>query len=267
MMKVHHLNCGNIQGFRTCGHHVICHCLLIETPSSGLVLVDTGLGHQDLIDPVPRLGWDTRFFGNPKLDPKHSALSRVKTLGFKPTDVKHIILTHLDYDHVGGLVDFPGAAVHVHETELKAALNPTRPVDRARYKPRLWEHVKFETYSDSGESWKNFGAIRDLKGLPPEILLVPTHGHTRGHTAVAVRGPRKWLLHAGDAYFDEREVHQEKRQCEPLLEALQLIDQVSMRERLKNQERLRQLALTDSEVKVFCAHSPREFEKLKLGLL
>jgi glyoxylase-like metal-dependent hydrolase (beta-lactamase superfamily II) len=46
-----------------------------------------------------------------------------------------------------------------------------------------------------------FEAVRDLDGLPPEILLVPLAGHTWGHSAVAIDTGDGWLLHAGDAYF------------------------------------------------------------------
>ncbi|MGP3965322.1 hypothetical protein ACTWPT_56180 [Nonomuraea sp. 3N208] len=43
--------------------------------------------------------------------------------------------------------------------------------------------------------------MRQLNGLPPEILLIPLAGHSRGHSGVAVDTGATWLLHAGDAYF------------------------------------------------------------------
>lgn len=36
-------------------HRLVCHCLLIETPQHGLVLVDTGLGLRDVLAPRGRL--------------------------------------------------------------------------------------------------------------------------------------------------------------------------------------------------------------------
>lgn len=50
-MRIHHLNCVS-----TCplGGRLCCHCLLLET-QQGLVLVDTGLGPQDVRDPQARL--------------------------------------------------------------------------------------------------------------------------------------------------------------------------------------------------------------------
>src|SRR5690606_14297750 len=121
--------------------------------------------------------------------------------GFKAADVRHILLTHLDFDHAGGIEDFPQARVHVMVDELVAATRRRTPVDRGRYRPRQWnEDVAWRSYSGGGEPWFGFAAVRDLEGLPPEILMIPLVGHTRGHCGVAVRTAEGWLLHAGDAY-------------------------------------------------------------------
>lgn len=40
--------------------------------------------------------------------------------GINPFDVKDVILTHLHFDHVGGLIEFPGRRVYVHRIELDA---------------------------------------------------------------------------------------------------------------------------------------------------
>src|SRR5208283_2919683 len=107
-LPVHHLNCACIQGLSIGGRQLGCHCLLIETPASGLVLVDTGLGVEDLVNPVPRLGAEFSYlYARPKRDTRLAALEQIKAWGYAPSDVRHIILTHMDLDHVGGLVDFP----------------------------------------------------------------------------------------------------------------------------------------------------------------
>ncbi|MBV9756858.1 MAG: MBL fold metallo-hydrolase, partial [Alphaproteobacteria bacterium] len=129
-MRVHHINCGTMcpMGGRlldgkTAGlgpAHLVCHCLLIET-DAGLVLVDTGFGMQDVQNPRARL---PRFFtnlNNIRFDPQDTALARVKALGFRPLDVRHVVLTHLDFDHAGGISDFPLATVHVFATEARIA--------------------------------------------------------------------------------------------------------------------------------------------------
>lgn len=104
-----------------------------------------------------------------------------------------------------------------------------------------------------------FNAIRALRGLPPEILLVPLFGHTLGHCGVAVQDAQGWMLHAGDAYFDPREVHGIHRQCAWQVGLFQAAVQTVRRERLHNQARLRALTATHPGIRVFSAHNPWEY--------
>jgi glyoxylase-like metal-dependent hydrolase (beta-lactamase superfamily II) len=70
------------------------------------------------------------------------------------------------------------------------------------YRPKQWDEVQhWKYYAPGGEPWFGFEAVRDLEGLPPEILLIPLAGHTRGHAGIAIKTADGWLLHAGDAYF------------------------------------------------------------------
>ena len=47
---------------------------------------------------------------------------QVEALGYSARDVRHIVVTHLDPDHAGGLSDFPDAEVHIFRAEHKAAM-------------------------------------------------------------------------------------------------------------------------------------------------
>jgi glyoxylase-like metal-dependent hydrolase (beta-lactamase superfamily II) len=269
-MKVHHLNCATmrppggrlISGTGTIGGAVlVAHCLLIETESSGLVLVDTGLGLEDVGAPktVPAI---FRALVRPKLDRAETAAEQVAALGFARADVRHIITTHLDVDHAGGLRDFPEAAVHVSATELAAARDPRTRMEKDRYVQHQWAHgPKWAEHHVTGGSWHGFDAVRDLPGLPPEILVVPLAGHTRGHTGVAIDTGDGWLLHAGDAYFYHGQMRQPPT-CTPGLSLFQVIVQTERDKRLANLARLQELA-TDPSVSVFCAHDKHEFEQLK----
>ncbi len=259
--RVHHLNCACIQRLTIHGRQLACHCLLIETPASGLVLVDTGLGTCDLVSPAKRLGFSFTYgYANPKRDPSLAAIVQIRKLGLDPADVRHIVMTHLDLDHVGGLVDFPAAKVHVHAFELDAAMRRRSFRDKHRYLPPMWAHgPHWQTYSEEGEPWFGFEAVRGLVGLPEEILLVPLFGHTLGHCGVAVRAHEGWLLHAGDAYFDPREVNGPERVCAWKVGAFQALVQTRRAQRLANQARLRAFTAAHPEVRVFCAHNPFEF--------
>jgi len=261
-MRIHHMSCGTLHPKLMGGRHMICHCLLVETPASGLVLVDTGFGTEDLRDPVKRLGKAFASVTNPERDVAHAARSRVEALGFKAEDVRHIVLTHMDLDHTGGLVDFPHATVHLHASEYAVAMARPDFASKNRYVPAMWAHdPKFEVYADTGSPWFGFEAVRDLRGLPPEILLVPLHGHSRGHSGVAVRGDDGWLLHAGDAYFDHGEVHARVRECPIPLRIFQTLVEVDRKARLTNQDRLRELVHNEASVTVISAHDPSELPR------
>lgn len=264
-LKIHHLDCACIQRLSIHGRQLACHCLLIETPSSGLVLVDTGLGTVDLVNPRPRLGFAfSHLYANPRRDPSMAASNQIRALGFDPLDVRHIVMTHLDLDHVGGLSDFPEAKVHVHAFELKAAMERRSFKAKHRYSPPMWAHKPdFRAYSEEGEPWFGFEAVRQLEGLPPELLFVPLFGHTLGHCGVAVHDGSGWLLHAGDAYFDPREIKQPKRQCSPLVGTFQAAVQTVRSERLRNQARLRALHESHPEIHIFCAHNPFELDEAR----
>ncbi len=266
-MKIRHLSCACIQGLSIHGRHLACHVLLIETPTSGLVLVDTGLGTADYADLPSRLGGEFVYgYARPKRDPSLAAIEQLKTMGFHANDVRHIVLTHMDLDHVGGLSDFPQAQVHLHSAELAAAMARQGFKAKRRYRPRMWEHrPNFRTYSEEGEPWFGFEAVRKLQGLPPELLLIPLFGHTLGHCGVAVDGPDGWMLHAGDAYFDPREVNGPERRCAFMVGLFQAIVTTNRKNRFYNQTRLRALTVAHPEIRVFCAHNPWELEAAQLG--
>lgn len=266
-LEVHHLSCACIRGLSIHGRALACHCLLIETPASGLVLVDTGLGSVDYAKPTARLGYGFVYgYARPRRDPSLAAVAQIRALGYRAEDVRHIVLTHMDLDHVGGLSDFPGAEVHLHAAELEAAMARRGFKARNRYMPAMWAHgPRFRPYAETGEPWFGFEAVRQLHGLPEELLLVPLFGHTRGHSGVAVDGGDGdgWMLHAGDAYFDPREVKQPRRQCAPKLALFQALVQTDRRSRLYNQDRLRRLCAEHPEVRVFSAHNPFEYAEAR----
>jgi glyoxylase-like metal-dependent hydrolase (beta-lactamase superfamily II) len=260
-LRVHHLNCAHLAAATLEGRPLACHVLLVELANGELALVDTGLGTADYAAISSRLGWGfAHLYAQPQVDPSLAAISQIESLGFSAADVRHIVMTHLDLDHVGGLADFPEASVHVYETELRAAMRRKGFRARARYRPVMWAPTtRFQPYPEAGGRWLGFRAVTQLVDLPPELLFIPLVGHTAGHCGVAVESTDGWLLHAGDAYFDPREVHQARRQCEWRVNLLQQVVTVRRTMRLYNQWRLRELIAVCPDVKVFSAHDPAGF--------
>ncbi|MBI4953814.1 MAG: MBL fold metallo-hydrolase [Myxococcales bacterium] len=272
---VHHLNCGTMRppsarlvhgaGSLFGPARMVCHCLLVEAPD-GLVLVDTGLGCADIADPHARLGGFFLSVVRPVLDGEETALAHVERLGFAARDVRHIVLTHLDLDHAGGLADFPDAEVHVFAAEHAAASAPRTLNERQRYRPAQWSHgARFTLHQASGERWQGFESVRAV--VEPSVLIVPVEGHTRGHAAVALETPDGWLLHCGDAYFHHDELRTPPR-CPAGLRLFQSALAVDDGARVRNQARLRALACGPSgralgreRVTLFSAHDPVELAR------
>jgi glyoxylase-like metal-dependent hydrolase (beta-lactamase superfamily II) len=273
-MRIHHLDCCTMRphgqsavngvGRLFARATLVSHCLLVETDARGLVLVDTGLGVADVRD-TRRLG---ALFGSAMaIDSTHArmpALPQIEALGFRREDVRHLVLTHMDFDHAGGLSDFPEAKVHVHANEKDAAFARATFRERTRYRlPHVAHGPAWETYDARGERWKGMSAARQLDGLPPEILALPLAGHSRGHAAIAVDTGRGWLVHAGDAYFHRSVIERGDASGTPWalrwIERAIAVDYTRVR---ANHAMLAELA-THDDVTVFSAHDPVEFERLR----
>ncbi len=273
-MRIHHLNTGtmcpigkrlvNGSGSIFQRGRMVCHCLLVES-DDGLVLIDTGIGLGDIADP-PRLGrkWVRRT--TPRLDPAETAVRQVKALGFAPDDVRHLLLTHLDRDHAGGVPDFPKAKVHVHRREYDMGVTHRVAPPVGRYVTAQWQHGPDWTfYGDDGEDWFGFKGVRALGDREPDILMVPLPGHTLGHCGIAVRDRDGWLLHAGDAYFHHAQLDATPR-IPLVLGLFQRRADMDRATRIQNQERLRQLkAAHGAEVTIVNSHDPVDYETCRCG--
>jgi glyoxylase-like metal-dependent hydrolase (beta-lactamase superfamily II) len=277
-VRIHHLDCCtmcprgqrafNGEGRRFARAKLVSHCLLIETDAHGLVLVDTGIGVDDVRD-TRRLG---AFFGGAMaIDATMSqmpALPQIAALGFQREDVRHIVLTHLDFDHAGGLPDFPAAKIHVHATEKEAALARRSFTAKARYRPPHLAHGPvWETYDALGEPWNDMPAVRQLAGLPPEILALPMAGHSRGSASIAVDTGRGWLVHAGDSYFHRSVTERGNTSGMPwALRGVERFIAFDYKRTRANHATLAELARRD-DVTVFSSHDPVEYERLRAASL
>lgn len=278
-MRVHHLNCISacpLGGLLMDGvtktsvrGRLASHCLLVETGKS-LVLVDTGYGLRDVADPRSRIAQLFLTLLRPELREELTAIRQIERLGYRASDVRHIVLSHLDFDHAGGLDDFPQAVVHLLSDEVASATARRTVLDKLRYRPQQW-HTRemWRTYEHSrGESWRGFSHAQQLAGLPPELLLVPLIGHTLGHAGVAIERPEGTLFYTADAYFYHAEMAVERPHCTPGLALYQTMMEKDRSRRLLNQEKLRSLRReAGRSVTIFCAHDVQEFETLSARVL
>lgn len=259
-MKVHHLNCGTMSSLPNLS--LVCHVLLVES-DNGLVLVDSGFGLQDCADPAARLGPFRRVI-RPALRHGETAAQQVQALGFRTEDVRHIVVTHFDSDHIGGIADFPDAQIHVTADEANGAMHHPSPAERLRYRPAGWSHSpKIVEHRPTGEPWRGFPAAQQLDEIDPGIVLIPMTGHSRGHAGVAVDAGHRWVLHAGDAFYHRGVVDGRT----PVPRALRLQDRLNVFDRKQlqdNHNRLAELyAHADPDLMIVCAHDPEMFARAR----
>jgi glyoxylase-like metal-dependent hydrolase (beta-lactamase superfamily II) len=267
---IHHLSCGTMcprAGSRLGlvdrdPGHLVARCALIED-ASGLILIDTGFGTRDVATPG-RLG-PARFLLCPRLEPAATAFAQIRALGYDPGDVRHILVTHLDLDHAGGLADFPNAEVHLHAAELDVVRR--RPLAaRLRYRFGQWDHgPRWTEHAEVGEPWYGFERVKLIDGLEVEIAMIPLFGHTAGHSGYAIRSGDRWLLHAGDAYLRQGEIASPPRST-PALGVYHALNSDDGARRHENAERLAALARDHHDsVTIFCSHDPAELERDAAG--
>lgn len=245
---------------------MVCHVLLVES-DAGLVLIDTGFGTRDCDDPG-RFGHIRRRLIRPRLDHDETAIRQIERLGFQSSDVRHIVVTHFDADHIGGLADFPDARVHVTATEAFAAMRSTSFHNRIRFRPQQWAHgPKLVEHDVDGEAWRGFAAAKELTEIGPGFVLISLPGHTEGHACVAVDAGHRWLLHGGDSFYHPGTIGDSlpTPKLTALLEKLVASDRKKVRQ---NHARLTELYRGGHpDLMMLCSHDTALYEQAKATAL
>jgi glyoxylase-like metal-dependent hydrolase (beta-lactamase superfamily II) len=152
------------------------------------VLVDTGIGNR--LSSVERKIFD---HGDGWL-PDH-----LRALGMEAGDVTHLVVSHLHFDHCGGIVRrrdsgkletaFPRARIFIQRGELELAREPRNERLHAAYRA-------------AGEVIATVaGQIEAIDGdteIVPGVRAVVTGGHTRDHQAVLVSDGGECFMHLAD---------------------------------------------------------------------
>jgi glyoxylase-like metal-dependent hydrolase (beta-lactamase superfamily II) len=109
---------------RSCGEtmEIPYYFFAIDHPA-GWTLVDCGISPALAADPVGRLG-DQAEMSELLVGPDDDVAQQLTAVGIIPEQVAHVVLTHMHYDHCGGLRLLPAATVHVQAAERAFAQAP-----------------------------------------------------------------------------------------------------------------------------------------------
>lgn len=161
--------------------------ILVKTPGA-LIIIESGLGN--------------------KLTEKQKKIFRVKDdwkilpelndLGIKRQDIDYVILTHLDFDHSGGVVmmeeggnlsiTFPNAKHIIQKKEWEDVLTPNK-----RSSSSYWP-VNYELLKESHLLYIVDGTAEVEKG----VKVIHTGGHNRGHQIIELESKGEKALHLAD---------------------------------------------------------------------
>ncbi len=158
----------------------------------GRVLFDTGLHPDVQHDPLARLGVVANVFPA-EFHPGEEVAGRLAALGVGADSIDHVILSHLHFDHAGGLATVPNARVIVQRRDWEAG----HDADRAAA-------LYFSAHDfDHGHDVRVVDGEHDVFG-DGRVVCLPTHGHTPGHQSLRVRLDGGEVVLTADACYLRR---------------------------------------------------------------
>ncbi|MFQ6677531.1 MAG: MBL fold metallo-hydrolase [Fidelibacterota bacterium] len=176
---------------------------LIEHPTFGLIVFDTGLSTEAAIKGEKVLHPITRCFFKTSSLPGHELSSQLKQFDFNPEDVTMVIFSHLHFDHVGNGDDFLNADYYISDDN---DLEDLPKMDG--FNPELIASIE-DSHSfhridfSSGVPFGTFEKTIDLLG-DGTMILIEGNGHLTGSMGIILRLPLGPVLLPGDeaVHFD-----------------------------------------------------------------
>lgn len=165
-------------------------CLLVEI-GDRKILIDAGIGNKQ----------SEKFFSHYFLNGEYSLNSSLNSIGVDASDITDVLLTHLHFDHCGGVVNknedqslslaFPNATHHLTESHWNHANNPN-PREKASFLTENFELIQIQ-------GKLNF--VKDGDLLADVIEIKVFNGHTIGMIAPIIHTfEGRKIMYCADLY-------------------------------------------------------------------
>lgn len=140
-------------------------------------------------------GFDEREAKRRSRPIERDSAAAVAALGIDPESIDEVVITHLHYDHAGGLSRFPNARFHLQAAEMAYASGPCMCHEVLRVAYAAEDICEMVQRVYSGRVVFHDGDAE----IAPGVTLHLIGGHTRGLQAVRVKTEAGWLCLASDA--------------------------------------------------------------------
>lgn len=175
----------------------------------GLVLFDAGMDPAIGTDPNYISSAIGRFFLRRlfrfHIGPEDSLTKKLEVLGYATADVRKVIVSHLHFDHIGGIAEVPQAELLISRDEWQQLSGPHPERDfilreHIELPGAKWCQIDFAPTDDPFLA--PFGGCYDMMG-DGSMILLPTPGHTPGSMSMLARSKGfPPLLFVGDLTYD-----------------------------------------------------------------
>ena len=158
----------------------------------GPIVIDAPFGHEGPQNGGFIANSSMKLFGS-EFKTKWSIIERIRQIGYKSADIDHVLLTHLHFDHTGGMKELAHAKFYVHEPEWNFALSKKATMSKGYSKQDYQALRSVETYS-LPEGGDIFG--------DGSIVAVDLRGHSPGQVGFRIQlGEGGEVIHAADAAY------------------------------------------------------------------